>query len=111
MWAEPGKLSGVMGARRWWVKRAVEPSLEWRQAAELAQTVEETLESMGAERLSCIERRVLRAIVEGAAAGEMRKARRLAEEAGITLVELERVCDSLLAQGFIGPGPSSRRPS
>lgn len=81
---------------------------ERRQQA-LAQVVERVLETLGADELLPVERRVLKAITEGAALGELKKARQLALETGLSLRELEKACDGLLDKGFIGPAPLRRR--
>lgn len=70
---------------------------------ERREVVDRVLDMLGASVLSDVERRVLRTITEGVALGEMKKARDIARETGLTMEELEQVCDRLLEKGFIGP--------
>jgi DNA-binding MarR family transcriptional regulator len=78
------------------------------QATRGRAAVERVLISLGIDSLPADEQRVLRVITEGLAHGEPKKAVEMARETGLSMPELEAVCDRLLDKGLIGPARSKR---
>lgn len=70
--------------------------------------VERVLGDLDVANLAPVQARVLRVIIRAVVEGRQPKAWQLAADTDLTLKELERACDALLARGLIGPGPDRR---
>lgn len=84
----------------------VESTVERQALADRAREVkvERVLVELGAATLPEEEARVLRVMLRSAVSGQpLKKAWQIAADADVTLKQLERVCDRLLARGLIGP--------